>query len=116
MRSALENRCPLCGQDLKDHSVAAVACSLLKDTDEATMRAALIAGPLDALPLEPLNDATFDALTYMLLKCPNRGAYAVLRRFSGADLYSEDSATVTPGIPSQRLEQLINHVPEWHAL
>ena len=116
MRWGFGYRCPLCGQGLTEHAYADLAFSLLRNTDEAAMRAALVAGPIDALPREPINDATIDALSYFLLKCPIRGAYAVMRHFSAADINSINRLTVVPGIPSQRVEQLANSVSEWTAL
>jgi|GEM_PF-5777543 len=77
------------------------------------MRELLRSGSLDSLPQEGANDPDSDVVSYLLLKCPNRGEYAVIEHFSGAGVISPEAASVVPDIPQTRVEQFIEYTSGW---
>lgn len=116
MHRLLEQKCPICGQGLKNHAYGGIACTRIKDADQASMRARLATGPLDALPNEGANDPESDIIAYVVLRCPDEGAYALLEHFSGAYMWGAEFILVVPDIPTKRMEQLVELAPLWYLL
>ncbi len=116
IREVLGGRCPLCGGELSGHRYGVVASYKVDGVvcaNRQEARAKLLSGRDDLLGAASANDPTVDLVYYALLECSTLHEAAVIEHYSGADLYSEESAVMLSGITAGTIERLMPRVSEW---
>jgi len=108
LRAMLNNRCPICGKSLRDHSFAEVAAFPITSigTRSRVLRENPAALPHDVLPNK-------DAISYYLISCGKENDLALIEITSRIALFSSDTADRVTEITEGRLHDLGRNIENW---